>query len=114
MTVPRSELFFQPGDSSGEAQFIAWHWHRHRTYDLLASGKGVTLPTLDVSGPVDADWLHRHYARHLTLRKLAGGASGAYLAGLLDVDWDDPNQLREWLKLHSFEHGRLDQYFGIH
>jgi hypothetical protein len=113
MPAPHSELFFNFGDPAGEAQFISWHQFRHRTYDLLASQNGHSLPMLDLTGKIDHDWLHRHYVRHATHRQFAGNATASYLHGLLDVNPHMRTQWEEWLRIHALEHQALDQFYGI-
>lgn len=109
---PHSEYFFEFGDPAGEAHFILWHHLRHHTYDLLSSKAGSTLPPLDLKGDVTHDWLKRHADRHTTLRKIAGGA-GNSLVGMIDVDWEDPQQQADWLRIHALDHSKLDAFFRL-
>ena len=109
--TPHSEYFFE-FCTPGEEHFLLWHHMRHHTYDLLRSRAGTTLPPLDLKGPVNYDWLKRHADRHSTLRKISGG-SGASLVGLVDVNWNMPQQVADWLRLHSIDHKKLDAYFGL-
>jgi hypothetical protein len=109
----RSELFFEFGDRAGQAHFLSWHQLRHRTYDLIASTRGVSLPMQDFTGKVDDDWLLRHGTRHTTLRKLAGAATGSNLPGLKTIHWEDKTERGIWLLQHALEHQALDKYFGL-
>lgn len=113
MSSPRSELFFDFADGLGEANFIMWHHMRHRSYDLIASQNGNSLPPLDLSTKVDSDWLHRHAVRHATHRKIAGTVTRNGLAGLKIVRWHDRVSQQDWLYYHAIDHMNLDEFYGL-
>jgi hypothetical protein len=108
-----AELFFNYGDKAGEANFISWHQMRHRTYDLIASTQGKSLPMLDLTGRITDDWMHRHSVRHRTHRKLMGVTSTSHLAGLATVRWHDRRQQQDWLFHHALEHQALDRFYKV-
>jgi hypothetical protein len=110
---PHSEYFFEYGDPAGEEHFLLWHHLRHHTYDLITSKKGVTLPPLDLKGPVDKDWFLRHSTRHRTYRRIDQLIPGNSVIGLNTVDWASRPQQTDWLRIHALDHANLDQYFGL-
>ena len=108
-----TELFFDFDDPLGEENFIMWHHMRHRTYDLILSKQGISLPACDLTGEVDKDWMHRHSIRHSTLRKIAGTVKLNGVVGLKAVDWKSEAQRTDWLRIHAIDHQNLDVYFGL-
>ena len=108
-----SELFYDFDDPRGEENFIMWHHMRHRTYDLILSKAGTTLPPLDLTGAIDSDWLLRHANRHTTLRKIAGTVVLNGTVGLKTVSWENQSQRIDWLRIHAIDHQNLDAYFGL-
>jgi hypothetical protein len=84
---PHSELFFAFGDKAGEAQFIAWHHFRHRTYDLIASknASGLWINAANVQG----QWINGTFAvGGWSTPSLKGVSLGAMdLTGPINDDW---------------------------
>jgi hypothetical protein len=111
--APNSAYFYEFGDDAGEEQFLMFHHLRHHTYDLIESRKGVTLPPLDLKGPIDKDWLLRHSTRHKTYRKIDQLIPGNSVVGLNTVSWDSRSSHTDWLRIHALDHANLDQYFGL-
>jgi len=83
--------------------------------DNILFGSGVAgLPLeqfiLDPMNPDDLGfWLYLHATTHDQLNQVLG-TSGF---GLVDLDWQDPDQFAEWLRLNGDEHTRFCTALGV-
>jgi hypothetical protein len=96
-----------------EKQFKMQHHLRHVTYDLTASGQGVSLPGLDLTGKITQDWLLRHSTRHKTYRILQGSAGNSPTVDLESLDWSNRTAVVSWMQYHERLHADLDAFFGL-
>jgi hypothetical protein len=87
------------------------HARRHSTYTKILGTTGGQ----SVRGFVDADWMHRHAAKHATLAAYAGiDLSNIGVAGLaLPHRWRTERELHDWHELHNRIHLKLDQQLKL-
>jgi hypothetical protein len=103
------------------AQFRMQHHLAHATYErLLATTRGIFLPSLDLTQKMNPDWLFRHNSRHEALLAITAGRLVSPLAGsaptvdLASLDPADGEALTAWMHYHAQLHANLDQFFGVH
>ena len=87
----------------------AHHRDINRTVQML-TGKELPEYILDPINPKDMGvWLYQHQDLHFQTDNVLGIAAN----DLLDVDWEDRNQLAGWIFLNSNEHYQAANILGI-
>lgn len=94
----------------------AWSFnHAANHYDWIQSAQTqknqqLAQYKLDPLDPANLGlWLYYHQAMHNQVNALLG-TSGF---DLLELQWDDPDQLQEWLQLNGDEHQRISAALGV-
>ena len=98
------------------ADFLVFSFHNADQHALIvrevASRKGILLP-LYVLDPIPASdpatWLEVHQASHNAFTAALGIAG----VDLTDVDFQDPEQLASWSRLHGEEHRQAADILGF-
>lgn len=54
-------------------------------------------------------WLYNHQFMHNQMNQVLGTSGFDFL----DLDWSDPDQLQEWLRLNGAEHQRISAALGV-
>jgi hypothetical protein len=103
--------FWLLGRSGTESQMRMRHHLQHRTYDLALSKQGISLGALDLTAPVNRDWIFRHGERHKALRQITGG--NAPTCDLSSLDWTDDESVRAWMHYHAVLHQQISQYLKV-
>jgi hypothetical protein len=87
------------------------HARRHTTYVQITGTTGGE----SLRGHVDADWMHRHWAKHVTLATYAGlDLSQHGVAGLgIPHRWRTQQELLDWHELHNRIHLKIDQQLNL-
>jgi hypothetical protein len=101
-------------DLEDEIAYRRWedaHARRHRVYTQLTG----TVGGQTVRGHIDADWMHRHWAKHVALATYAGlDLSQLGLQGLaLPHRWRTTDELHQWHELHNRVHLKIDQQLQL-
>jgi hypothetical protein len=101
---------FDLHDDVALERYLDAHDRRHQTYVPLTRTAGGTL-----RGPVDADWMHRHAARTISLVTFAGldlsSADTKVLA--LPGKWRTQQELNDWMELDHRIHLKLDRQLKL-
>lgn len=100
----------------GDEGWSAWSFnHAANHYDWIPTiftQKQVNL-TQYLLDPVDPQnlgmWLYQHQAAH----DQANAVLGTSGFNLLALDWQDPDQFAQWLRLNGDEHVRISAALGI-
>ena len=101
---------------SNRAELDSWafaHMAHHRDINRLiyqATGTALVESILDPINPNDNGvWLYQHQQMHDQFEPILG------IAGydLLDVQWDDPEQLAGWILLNAQTHLQASIFLGI-
>jgi hypothetical protein len=92
-------------------RFIDAHARRHRIYVPLTHVNGGTL-----RGTIDGDWMHRHWARHVSLATAVGFTDGDLGTKTLALPgfWRTQQELIDWSELHNRIHIKLDRLLKVH
>jgi hypothetical protein len=112
--------FWDLAKPAAQAHFRLQHHRAHATYDrVLGQFHGIALPTLDLTAPINRDWLHRHDSRHRALLTITAGrlanpqAGSAPTVDLSSLNLKDEQALRAWMHYHAYLHANLDQFLGV-
>jgi hypothetical protein len=91
--------------------FLAANDRRHKVYVKLTGTRGGTL-----QGPVDADWMHREWSRHVTLAKITNLRLSSADTKVLSLPgkWKTQQQLIDWMELHNRLHLHIEQVLKLH
>lgn len=106
-------LYWRAGDRAGEAQFIAAHDFRHRTYKSAASRLGRAISPCFLTGKIDADWFGRHLLCHLAHAQIFPGLGSQLSVALETPPADDEGALYDWMRRHALIHAQLDIAYGV-
>lgn len=110
MSLPRLYAF-----PNSEDEWRSWTFnHAANHYDWVnapkAAGKMLVQYPLDLIDPRDLGmWLYQHQVMHNQVNALLQ-TSGFDLTVL---DWEDPDQLRNWINLNGAEHVRISAALGV-
>lgn len=99
---------FKLRDTVALAAFLDAHNRRHAVY-----GPKLNLHGGDLSGPVNGDWMLRHWARHVALAKATKDAPGSTHGLALPGAWQTDRQLADWHALHNRLHSNIDRVLGL-
>jgi len=107
-------LYTAPKDQEG---WDAWAFnHGAIHYDwipAITTLKNVTGLQTFLLNQVDPNdlgmWLYNHQIAH----DQANAALGTSGYNLLELDWEDPGQFQQWLRLNGDEHVRIGAILGI-
>jgi len=112
------------GDKVSLSRWAAAHAAKHT--QLVAENIGPKGGSLDE--PIDADWMHRHAARHVALATATAAMPGVgvnpsnKLPPLSSADtkvlaapglWQNEQQLQDWHDLHNRHHAVIDAQRAI-
>lgn len=98
---------FRLNDNAALQAFLDAHNRQHTVYV-----ERLKLPGGDLSGPVNGDWMLRHWARHEVLAQAthtSGPTGGLALPGA----WRSDRELSDWHALHNRLHSNIDRVLGI-
>jgi hypothetical protein len=95
-------------DKTALDRWVDAHARRHNAY-VRASG----IAGGNLRGKVDADWFHRHLARHISLATYRAIDLSSSTAGLGVSGWDSEEELKQWHELHNRIHLKIDRQLGI-
>ena len=100
------------GDLSLEDDIALGRWldaHKRRHHLYVSQHIGPKGGTLD--GPVDADWMARHAARHVALATVISDplASADTKVLALPHRWQTEAELADWHDLHNRLHFHIDR-----
>lgn len=111
MSLP--QLYVAPKSAD---EWMAWSFnHAANHYDWIQvaqrqKNQQLTQYRLDPMDPANLGlWLYYHQTMHNEVNA-ALGTSGY---NLLELSWDDPDQLQEWLQLNGDEHSRISAVLGV-
>lgn len=108
-----ASLFNTPGDERGLLIFGFNNADQHALIvDRIFKTQSVLLPTfiLDPIPTGDTDtWLSTHQASHNAFTEALGIAG----VDLTAVDFNDPEQVSSWMRLHGEEHRQAAQMLGL-
>lgn len=106
-------LYTQPTD---DASWRRWSFnHAANHYDLIAAAQSQKNATLQqfILDPMDPDdlgmWQYNHQISHSQLNAVLGTQG----FDLLSLDWQNPAEFEEWLRLNGDEHTRLSAALGV-
>lgn len=98
---------FALGDAMALAAFLDAHNRRHMQYARV-----FKLPGGSLEGPVNGDWMQRHWARHVALAKAAKTTAATAVLALPGV-WRTAAELADWQSFHNRLHSHLDRVAGL-
>lgn len=106
-------LYNVPGTASEMNSWAFAHASHHRDINRLiyqTTGLALIESILDPINPNDIGvWLYQHQQMHQQFEPILG------IAGfdLLDVDWQDPQELAGWILLNANSHQQAADTLGI-
>jgi hypothetical protein len=118
MGTPHPANFWSQRHPLSEAQFRMQHHLSHATYEKrLTQTYGIALASLDLTAPINKDWLFRHDSRHQAMLSITQGRLGAVnnapTVDLSSLDPRDERAFRAWMQYHAQLHENLDIFFGV-
>lgn len=97
-------------DDIGLRRWEDAHARRHTTYVRLTGTTG----SQSVRGHVDSDWMHRHWAKHVTLSTYLALDLSAMNQGLaLPGKWRNEQEMHDWHELHDRIHLKIDRQLKL-
>jgi hypothetical protein len=93
-------------------EWIDAHARKHHAVNQLVKLSGGH----QLHGPIDGDWMYRHWARHVALA--SSGAFGPDLSGFthalaLPHKWQTEQELYDWHELHNRHHLKIDRQLNL-
>jgi hypothetical protein len=86
------------------------HARRHAVYTRLTGTTGGQ----SMRGQIDADWMSRHWHKHVTLSTYLALNLSAMNQGLaLPGKWRNEQELHDWNELHNRIHLKLDRQLKL-
>lgn len=106
---------FTPGDEGGMNRFLFEHYLEHQQFAsvLLAQtppAQTTTLPIQKMDKGREQDWLLAH--QQMT-QSVWTGLGGGQSAEFSRVDWNDPDQLLNWMQDHAQWHAQVRELLSL-
>jgi len=102
---------FDLDDEQALQAYLDAHARRHSLYDQVLKIAGGQ----ELRGNVDGDWMHRHWARTVTLATQTGidlsSADTKTLA--LPGKWESQQQLIDWMALDARFHSKVEKQLKL-
>lgn len=109
-----SALFqFAPGDMQGMQRWLLEHYLEHMQFYRTLLGQTPSVKT--VSYPIQRmedprDWLAAHQKMSQSVWTGTGGGQSTDFGTL---DWEDTNQVQDWLNVHQLWHKTVRGSLGL-
>lgn len=109
-----SALFqFAPGDEQGKSRWLLDHYMEHQQFYRALLTQSVSITT--VNYPIQRmeepkNWLAAHQNMSQSVWSGLGGGQSTDFGTL---DWDDPTQVQEWMKIHALWHQVVRDSLGL-
>lgn len=97
-------------DDRALSMWLDAHARRHSVYNAALAISGGQ----ELRGNVDGDWMHRHWARHVSLATFSGLDLSGLTQGLaLLGKWKTQRELIDWHELHNRIHLKQDRQLKL-